>query len=129
MSQVKQILNHAYFLKDHGSIDDYINFLEESYKNLKSSKEDIWEIVKLIAEHSILSAKNYEKNKMQPGCFAELNRALKVLYPINPRWKEKIEWQVLRLNVFSNLAEYYRRYYINRESKTIKMNLKYGQRF
>ena len=84
---------------------------------MKHLKEDIWEIAKLIAEHSIANAKNLESSKQYSACFTELNRAWKVLHPINPRWKEKLEWQVLRISVFSHLADYYRRYFINRETK------------
>ena len=41
MLQVKQVLNHAYYLKDHSTIQDYVTYLEESYNKLKHSKEDI----------------------------------------------------------------------------------------
>lgn len=109
MLQVKQVLNHAFYLKEHSTILEYVQFLESSYTKLKTSKEDIWEIAKLIAEHSIANAKTYEKNKLLPAYFTELNRAWKVLHPINPKWKDKVEWQVLRFTVFSHLADYYRR--------------------
>lgn len=109
MLQVKQALNHAFYLKEHSTIEDYLKFLDDSYTNLKTSKEDIWEIVKLIVEISISNARTYEKNKLLPLCYTELNRAWKVLHPINPRWKEKVEWQLLRFTVFSHLAEYYRK--------------------
>ena len=41
MFQVKQILSHAFYLKAHSTLEEYINFLEESYTSLKHSKEDI----------------------------------------------------------------------------------------
>ena len=109
MLQVKQVLNHAFYLKEHSTISEYVQYLESSYTKLKASKEDIWEIAKLIADHSITNAKSFEHNKLYPACFAELNRAWKILQPITPKWKDKIEWQVLRITVFSLLAEYHRR--------------------
>lgn len=109
MLQTKQILSRAFYLKEHSTLKEYIEFLEDSFSRLKNTKEDIWEVAKLIAEQSIDNAKNYEKNNLIQPCFFELNRAWKVLHPINPRWKSKIEWQLLRLTVFFHLAEYYRR--------------------
>jgi hypothetical protein len=107
--QVKQVLHHAFFLKEHATIQDLLKFLEESYAKLKANKEDIWELAKLIAEISLDNAKAFEKNKMLAPCFTELNRAWKALHPLHPWWKDKIEWQVLRFHVFSHLADYYRR--------------------
>lgn len=109
MLHVQQALNHAFYLKDHGTAFEYLNFLEDSFNKLKNTKQDIWEIAKLIADYSITNAKSFEHNKLYPACFAELNRAWKILHPITPKWKEKIEWQVLRMTVFSLLAEYHRR--------------------
>lgn len=114
-SQIKQALNHAHYLKQHSTTTSYLSFLEDSFTQLKHSKEDPWEIAKLIAEHSLENAKLYIKNKLIPAFYTELDRAWKVLHPLNPQWESKIDWQLLRLNVFTYLADYYRRYHINRE--------------
>lgn len=108
-SQIKQVINHAHYLKQHSTTASYLLFLEESFIKLKHLKEDPWEIAKLIAEHSLENAKLYIKNKLLPSFYTELDRAWKVLHPLTPQWELKIDWQLLRLNVFTYLADYYRR--------------------
>ena len=113
--QLKQVLAQAQYLREHSTTSEYLSYLEDSYSKLKYSKEDPWDLAKLIAEHSIENAKLFMKNKMLPAFFAEVNRAWKVLHPINSRWESKIDWQILRLQIFTYLADYYIRYLIIRE--------------
>jgi hypothetical protein len=112
---VKQVLAQAEYLKNRSTTSEYLSYLEDSYSKLKYSKEDPWDVARLIAEHSLENAKIFMKNKLLPSFFTEVNRAWKVLHPLNSKWEMKIDWQLLRLQVFTYLADYYRRYSIIRE--------------
>ncbi|CAG9316142.1 unnamed protein product [Blepharisma stoltei] len=110
MENIKEVISKANYLKSRNQQDEALEVLEEAFNRFRSSHYETWEIAKLLAEMYLTNSELFDQSGLVAPAFEQLQKALKITNP-SPlqRWKERIDWQLLRISIYTTLAEHYRR--------------------